>query len=351
MLKTNGRFLNDSDGSSGENIILRGVNLPLLDDWDFPQMSNSSKLEELVQTGANAIRIEWYYDYKTHVNSKRPPYSIQDLDLFLDKCKEHKIIPILGLWDFTCNPDVTLLNTLLMNEFWTVEATLTVLKKHQQYLIINLANELGNYRWIEEERRPDALEAYKTEYKTAITSIREHLQLPIIIDAPDGGTSIEVFEQIGQELIDHDPEHNLLLSGHAYWSDYDGLPHLEKLIQANLPIVFCEIANKQTKDLGDGREPAYCFYALDGTGQENPPQQGNFTYQAFLQTLTEKEVGWLAWAWWKDGCPDRQMAVTREIDHVDIGGNFSELTPYGDTIVNNPIFGLKATAQRANIFD
>ncbi|MHC5829959.1 MAG: cellulase family glycosylhydrolase, partial [Nostoc sp.] len=73
----------------------------------------------------------------------------------------------------------------------------------------------------------------------------------------------------------------------------------------------------------------------------NHPPQNSFTYQAFLQTLKEKEIGWLPWCWWKDRCSSRQMSQD---------GNFSGLTPYGNDIVNNPDYGLKATALRSSAF-
>ena len=52
-----GRHLHDPNG---KKIILRGINLPLLDDWDFPP---NDKLADLEQTGANAVRIQWYINY------------------------------------------------------------------------------------------------------------------------------------------------------------------------------------------------------------------------------------------------------------------------------------------------
>ena len=75
---TEGRHLHDPNG---KKIILRGINLPLLDDWDFPP---SDKLADLEQTGANAVRIQWYIDYG---NAQRPAYSLADLDAFLTQCK------------------------------------------------------------------------------------------------------------------------------------------------------------------------------------------------------------------------------------------------------------------------
>ena len=325
-LYVNGRFLHDA---SGKKTILRGINLPLLDDWAFPQ---SDKLAELEKTGANAVRIQWYKDYG---QPSRPAYSLVDLDHVLAKCKTNQIIPILGLWDLVCNSDVTLLNTQLV-PWWISDPVLAVLQKHQRYLIVNLADELGVYRWA--NKPAEALKAFKTAYKSAITSIRQHLHVPLMIDAPDCGTSIEVFTMIGQELIDHDPDHNLLLSGHAYWAGYDGIPHLKTAIKANLPIVFGEVANKQDEDIKGKTQ--YCYYDLDGLNESHPPQ-GAFTYQAFLQTLKEQEIGWFAWSWWKDNCAKRQM--TKD-------GNFSGLTPYGKDLVNNPVYGLKSTAQRSNAF-
>lgn len=98
-LYTKGRYLYDS---LGNKVILRGINLPLLDDWNFPQ---TDKLAELEKTGANAVRIQWYKDYG---QSDRPAYTIADLDNFLTRCKTSRIIPVLGLWDLTCKPDVNM---------------------------------------------------------------------------------------------------------------------------------------------------------------------------------------------------------------------------------------------------
>src|SRR6266481_3753383 len=75
-LFTSGRHLYDTNG---QQVVLMGVNLPLLDDWNFP---GSDKLTELEQTGANAIRIEWY---KSYGNPARPAYTVADLDAFLTK--------------------------------------------------------------------------------------------------------------------------------------------------------------------------------------------------------------------------------------------------------------------------
>src|SRR5919199_1224398 len=66
-----GRFLRDNER---RKVILRGINLPLLDDWAFP---GTDKLAELEKTGANAVRIQWYMQYpqpKYPWQPKRPAY-------------------------------------------------------------------------------------------------------------------------------------------------------------------------------------------------------------------------------------------------------------------------------------
>ena len=327
-----GRHLLDPNGT---RLVLRGINLPLLDDWSFPP---DSKLADVEQTGANTVRLQWYIDYG---NPDRPAYSIANLDALLTQCRTNRMIPILGLWDFTCNADPELVNTRLL-QFWTSDEVVSVLNKHRQYLIINLANELGFYRWTEDPVA--ALGAFKNAYKTAITSVREKLHMPMMLDAPDCGSSIDAWLTIGQELIDHDPDHNLLLSVHAYWADYDGMSHIPSAVAANLPIVFGEVANKQDEEVRGRTE--YCFYDLDGLGQNHSPRFG-FTYQGLLQTLKTQEIGWLAWSWWPDSCQSRKLG-----QYEEGSGRFAGLSkPFGSDIVDNPDYGLKVSARRSSIFE
>lgn len=241
----------------------------------------------------------------------------------------------MGLWDLTCNNDSSLLNTELIS-WWITDPILAVLKKHEKYIVINLANELGSYRWAGDSAAQQiALDEFKSAYKSAITSVRNAgLNMPIMIDAPDCGTSIFALTGIGQELINYDPKHNLLLSAHAYWADYNGTAEIQNALNANLPLVFGEVANKQANDNDE------CYFDLDATSQNHASPSG-FTYQQLLHTLQMNDIGWLAWGWWPDGCASRQMSST---------GNFNDLTPYGDDLVNNVIYGLKNTAVRSTAF-
>jgi len=376
-LYVSGRNLYDGQNNL---VVLRGIKLPLLDDWEFsskpapravytPEMQ-FGKLEELAKTRVNTVRIQWYAQYP---ETSRPQYDIRHLDAVLEKCQRNCLIPIVELHDCTCNPDPKFVNEQLI-PWWTNPRTVEVLKKHEQYLIINLANELGTYRWVKPPATPAAaLNTFKVAYKDAITKIRDQgLRMPIMIDAPDCGTSINAFTQIGQELIDHDPRHSLLLSVHAYWGGYNGTAEIVATVNANLPIVFGEVANKQASEKltyqvlnknGQLETIEYvdeCHIALDGTGKKeadadvklvsdnenNPYKDANgkpipiktnleppidpntntfFKYQDLLPILAAHNIGWLAWAWYKDKCEPRRMTTN---------GNYTELTPYGTYILN-----------------
>ncbi|MDO9712254.1 cellulase family glycosylhydrolase [Paracraurococcus lichenis] len=327
-----GRYLLDT---ADNRVVLRGVNLPVLDNWGFPP---DSRISEVEKTGANAVRLQWYVNYK---GGDRPAYTLSDLDTLLDECRLNRLIPILMLADFTCAGDPKVVNSGLI-PWWTDCNVVTVLNKHRKYLIIKLANEVGQYRWSPSPAA--ALASFQAEYKTAISAIRSHgLNMPVMIDAPDCGSSLEAFTNpgvgIGQDLIAHDPQRNVLLSVHAYWAAYGGMARLlGDPLAATLPLVFGEVANKQDEEVDatdaaglPTRRTDFCFYDLDGTSERHPAPSG-YSYQDLLTALGPRDIGWLAWSWWKDGCDRRQMTST---------GNFTDLTLYGDDLVNNPTYGLR----------
>ena len=154
--------------------------------------------------------------------------------------------------------------------------------------------------------------------------------------------SIDAWTAIASDLTIR-PHHNVLFSVHAYWAAVDGMPHIDALVDANLPVVFGEIANKQDNEVDGATQ--FCFYDLDGLGENHAPDTG-FTYQALLQKLKTEEIGWFAWSWWPDGCLSRNIAIYNDATNQFEGFRI----PYGDDIVNNPDYGLKATAKPSSIF-
>ena len=334
-LYMSGRFLHDRRGNQ---VVLRGVNLQLLDDWAFP---GSDYLSEVAKTGANAIRIEWYQTYPNQPlpAPQRPEYKITDLGAFLDRCVAAKIVPIVSFFDVTDHADPTEINSVAV-PWWTEADVKAVLQPRQAYLILNLANELGQVRWPggDPTNATDPYTAaYRDAYKAAILSMRQAGYLcPLMIDAPDGGSTVDVFNSIGPDLVAADAAANLqvngskvaniLLSVHAYWAAYHGTQPFATAVTNSLPMIVGEIANKQD-DVDANGNALYCQYNLDAPNANST----GYTYQDFLGTLMTDQVGWLVWSWYPDSCNPRNMSSD---------GSFAALTPYGVDIVTNGTYGL-----------
>ena len=169
--QTSGRSLLDTEG---REVVLRGVNLPLLDDWGFPGV----QLDDLETTGANCVRIEWYVNYP---GPGRPAFSLDDLGGYLTRCRAARVLPILGLWDLTCEGDVDRLNTELV-PWWTTGRRRRTQRPpgfpgHQP------GHELGVYHWGDDQTA--ALTSYRDAYTAAVSGVcAAGLGVPIMIHAP-----------------------------------------------------------------------------------------------------------------------------------------------------------------------
>src|SRR5829696_2456853 len=127
--------------SSGECVVLRGVNKMAVWDQDptgrnwFPQIRS---------TGANVVRIVWLMD-----TSGEPAATVSNMDKVIQNCRDNNMIPMIELHDATMalgDPDTRGGWTKLgdIERFWTRADVTSVLKKHQRYLLLNIANEPGD---------------------------------------------------------------------------------------------------------------------------------------------------------------------------------------------------------------
>jgi len=86
--------------------------------------------------------------------------------------------------------------------------------------------------------------------------------------------------------------------------------------------------------------PAYTLSDLDGTNVSGHPTSTDFQYQPLLVKLTQREIGWLAWAWTDDSCASRRITPDGSYTGA-IDGSPTGLTPYGEDIVNNATYGIR----------
>ena len=130
--QTKGKQLLDRCGKS---VILKGVNK--LSVFDSVDPTGANYFPEIAKTGANCVRIVW--EMTDGVN----PNPITRLDQLISNAKANKLIPIVGLWDFTeiSDGDGGFSRLTEYVDYWASPALVALIKKHQAYLIVNIANE------------------------------------------------------------------------------------------------------------------------------------------------------------------------------------------------------------------
>jgi mannan endo-1,4-beta-mannosidase len=322
-LHTNGRYLFTA---SNDTVILRGINYPLIDDGsiDFTDSAvYKHKIDEAAKTGANAIRLPWFTD-GTHWRDVQTANTLKGyltngvLDRILRYCHAKKMIPVLELHDATCTGDWTFFNNNIA-PWWKRSDVVAMINRHKEYLVINPANEFGTVRWSGDAVAE--LATYKTNYNTFISQMRTAgVNVPIMIDAPDCAQSSTELLGIAQSMLQADTKHNLIFSGHAYWSSYASTQSaidakLGEAVTANVCFVLGEVANTQ-----DGNSCGDISLAS--------------IYPKILASACSRKIGWLAWTYHQDCDANRSMTTN---------GEFNTLNTYGDDIVNNTSYGLKST--------
>ncbi len=300
----------------GDQFIPRGINYPVLDDWDFPANMNNGNEQsaEIMKANPNIVRIAWYNDYG---QAGRPAFALSDLDSIISRFSRKGIVSVINIMDVTCSNDYTAFTNRVAN-WWIKPDVVALVQKHKSMVMANIANEFGYVNWAGTPAA--ALITWKDNYKQMITSMRNAgITVPIMIDAPDCGTSIDVLLGAGAEFLLHDPKHNIICSAHAYWGLDDSAAVATKVQQAaaaSFPVILGEVANYQT---------------------DAQPCQYNIQLTSILRACQQNQTGWMAWCWYKDHCPSRQLTTD---------GTFANLSPYGQLIINDGTWGLATKAPK-----
>ena len=99
---------------------------------------------------------------------------------------------------FIINPDATEEEVKKI-----IDSIVAIINKHQEYLLLNIANEAGGWRMADSTFRDD--------YKKHIKKIRKAgISVPLFIDASDWGKRIDVLQSEGPYLIEADPDFDLI---------------------------------------------------------------------------------------------------------------------------------------------
>lgn len=251
---------------NGEKVVLRGVNnMNVVSD-----KTGEKSFSEIAKTGANVVRIMWMA-WGGGGNK---------LEVVISNCIKQKMIPIIELHDATGKWQM--LDSVA--NYWVRPDVVQVIKKHQKYLLLNIANEAGD--------RSVTMDDFKMKYTAIVKKMRAAgIHVPIMIDAANWGRNEEYLITNGAHLVKEDPDHNLIFSWHIWDS---GITEeriqaaIDRSIDLNIFLLIGEFAPMEVK----------CKCCIP--------------YKYILRYSEEKEIGWLAWSWGpgNSDCPQMDMTKT-----------------------------------------
>jgi mannan endo-1,4-beta-mannosidase len=274
--RVKGRYLYDN---CGERIMLRGVSYPAV--WF--QKDGNTHFGEIEKTGANVIRIVW--DTQN---------SAADIDKAITNCRNLNMIPMVELHDAT--GDLSKLQQCV--DYWTSNEVVDVILEHEEYLLINIANEAGDWAVTGAQ--------FSVAYENAITDMRNAgIHVPLIIDASDWGKKINILQSEGPSLIDFDPDHNLMFSIHMWWpkmygfTESDIVNEIKQSVDMKLPLIVGE------------------FSQMHGECDEDIITSDNsIAYKTIIRECQLNQVGYIAWSWFGNCNPFWDMTTDGKFDNL-----------------------------------
>ncbi len=335
--QTNGNQLLDPCGSP---VILKGVNKMVYFDNIDPDGARS--FAQSAKTGANCVRISWQMRNDNDLSST----STDRLDRIITNAKTNKLIPIVGLWDYTTTSDGGFSKLSEYVGYWSNPDVVKIIRKHQTHLIINIANEAARSEENGGNETVAAdLDTFATAYKNVVRQLRRAgIQVPLMIDGMDRGKSLHCFAEKGPDMVTADSLHNLIFSFHAYWPKSYTDAHPTTIQNAfneisslatPLPIVIGELSQ---------------YGAWTGSQTVSPcSNAGMVDYQQFAERATNAGIGWMVWEWgpgnqWKvaGDCPQMDMTTDGTAATVGSGAN----NRWARELATTALYSIKNTAKK-----
>ncbi|MCX6140522.1 MAG: cellulase family glycosylhydrolase [Candidatus Kapabacteria bacterium] len=248
-----------------DTVMIRGVNKMVV--WTGDLDLRKKSYAEIKKTGANCIRIVWLAQPGQFEFDATP----EGLDRNIQDAIDAGLIPMVELHDAT--GDWSKLSMVV--DYWTRPDVVAVVKKHERYMLLNIANEAGDETVTDQQ--------FIAGYTTAIQRIRATgIKTPLIIDGADWGKNLEQLVRTAPTITMMDEMRNIMYSVHTYWAVSDGAnaafiaQQFTSAVESGLPFIVGEFTNLFNRNGG-------CTYET--------------AYQGILATCAQYKIGWLAWEW------------------------------------------------------
>lgn len=254
---------------NGEEFVARGVNKMIF----YQERSGEESYREIARTGANIVRIFWF-----------TKGTAEELDATLTNCIANQMVAMPALWEATGKWE----NLQQCIDYWSREDIVAVIEKHKKYVLLNIANEAGNYA-------VDAKE-YREVYQKAVIQLREAgITVPLVIDAAGWGRRESDIMDHGQEILFSDPLNNLIFS----WHQWD----------TNIP-------QARIKNTIDEARSQHLAFIIGEFAHVEVGCKCCIDYKYILDYCEETNTGWMAWSWGpgNSDCPDMDMTEDNTLE-------------------------------------
>lgn len=287
------------------------------------QSHNTAAIPEIAKSNANTVRMVFFGSGLgiTLTPAQQRARVMDYLDL--------GIVPIVELHDYTGgNNDTTDAAIEAAVDYWLEPERKAYLKEFEREVILNIANEWG----------PNST-VWRDAYIEGVQRLRDAgVNNLIMIDAGGNfGQNPRSLKSWGMDVLNADPQKNILFSQHmyGYWFTNPSVPgwaysvrdELTAMKLLGLPLVIGEFSWEEHGEV-------------------------NYDTSEALEIYEELGVGWLAWAWYRGANPGDVLSMVANVNgsHSYTYNDDSDLTEFGDLVINDPQTGLKSVAQKASIF-
>lgn len=311
--KIDGTNLQDA---CGNNFVMRGINVPLV--WFVNQtLNNIGNIRS--NTNANALRLVVGNGYSPN-DGTGDNWNMNDANWqqATELCIDNDMIPMLEVHNILGSNDPADLQAVA--DWWANQAGFLTQEGIEEYVLINIANEWGSWQMANADQA-----TWRDSYIDAIQTIRDAgITTTIVVDAPNYGQDIEASTilNFAQEVLDADPESNVLFSVHMYcqWAENGDSAPDDELLQiqnSGLPIMIGEFGPEH--DCG-----------------------ATINEDLIINTTADNDIGWFAWSW---------TGNSNDLSFLDMSDNWegTQLTSWGQTVVNHQ-YGTDASSM-ASVFD
>jgi mannan endo-1,4-beta-mannosidase len=291
--------------------------------FDDADPTGTVSFPEIRKTGANTVRIVWAITKDLAKNG--PATDAATLDALIANARANGLVPMVELHDATGNWGR--LGDLVA--YWTQPAIVAIIAKHQEYLLVNIGNEVGDDTVSNAQ--------FIAGYTGAVQQMRAAgIHTPLVIDAPDWGKDLEALTATAGSLLAADPERNLIFSVHLYWSKAVGATpdfirtQLQTAVAANYPLIVGEFSKT------GGVDPNNNF-------NSSCQAAGDIHYEVIIEECQKLGIGWYAWEW---GPGNIYGGANCDVMDMTTDSRFATLKPgWATEVATTSPFSIKNTSR------